>query len=466
MNIIEAIKDPNLFRPFLADTNNSLKSWSGWLSALRALYGLSLPTRSKRFLSKCTGLSSWCTDGYTSALFLTGRRSGKSRTSAVIAAYEGALAGHEKRLSKGERGIVACLAPTRAQGRIVKEYIRGIFDTPLLRPFIVKENKEGFELKNGITIEIHTGDFRSARGFTLVAAIVDEVCFFGIEEEAKVKSDVELVRAIKPALLTTGGKLIAISSPYARKGWAFKTYEKNYANDNGTTLVLNAPSRTLNPTLSQKEIDKAIADDPAAARSEYFGEFRDDIMSFISRELVEALVVEGRREIPPQEGIKYAGFVDVSGGRRDDAAIAIAHGKGRNVILDYVRRWRSPFNPYEVIGDMVQDLRQFGCNRVTGDNYSAEFVASAFKMQGIHYDKADRPKSQLYAELYPRLSSGEIELLDHEEIVDQISNLERRTRSGGRDTIDHPQGQHDDVANVVAGVTVCAVKRKRIIGAR
>jgi hypothetical protein len=30
--------------------------------------------------------------------------------------------------------------------------------------------------------------------------------------------------------------------------------------------------------------------------------------------------------------------------------------------------------------------------------------------------------------------------------------LERRTARGGRDSIDHPPGQHDDLANAVAGL--------------
>jgi hypothetical protein len=59
-------------------------------------------------------------------------------------------------------------------------------------------------------------------------------------------------------------------------------------------------------------------------------------------------------------------------------------------------------------------------------------------------------------ELLPRLCSGEIELLDNELLIDQLAGLERRTRSGGRDSIDHGPNQHDDLANVVAGVAYCS----------
>jgi len=65
----------------------------------------------------------------------------------------------------------------------------------------------------------------------------------------------------------------------------------------------------------------------------------------------------------------------------------------------------------------------------------------------------------------PRLCSGEIELLDDERLVSQIASLERRTRSGGRDIIDHPPGGHDDLANAVAGVAVVAATQRRMVGA-
>src|SRR5262249_47780800 len=146
--------------------------------------------------------------------------------------------------------------------------------------------------KTGTRIEILAGDFRTVRGYTLLAAIVDELAFYGIEAEGKVRSDTELVRAIKPALATVGGRFIGITSPYARKGFCWNQYRKHFGNDQGSTLIVSCPSRTLNPCLPQSVVDEAMADDMAAAKSEYLGEFRDDVGIFIPRELVEALVVE------------------------------------------------------------------------------------------------------------------------------------------------------------------------------
>ncbi len=65
-------------------------------------------------------------------------------------------------------------------------------------------------------------------------------------------------------------------------------------------------------------------------------------------------------------------------------------------------------------------------------------------------------KSQLYLEFELLMTQGLVELLDNKRLLHQLRGLERRTRSGGRDRVDHAKGSHDDLSNVVAGVSVMA----------
>lgn len=452
MNIIDAIKDRKLFRPFLGD---DLSSWSSWLKALRVLYGLPVESEHGRQLIKeCTGreAAEMPRTGFRTALFLIGRRGGKSRISALIAAYEAALAGHEAKLAEGETGIVAIVAPTKWQAKIVQKYVRAAFRSPLLRGEIADETRDGFKLKNGIEVVVLAGDWRTVRGPTLIAAIIDEAAFLGLDEETKVKSDTELVRAIKPGLATTNGRLIVISSPYAKKGWCYQTFKRYHGNNAGKTLVWNCASKVMNPVLDQAIIDEAMEDDLASALAEYHGQFRDDISGFITRDILDDLVVKERSSLPYNERNRYAAFCDVSGGRSDESALAIAHLKDACVVIDVLKRYKSPHDPHEVISDMIETLGAFELSRITGDNYAAEFVASTFRAAGIMYRKSEKPKSQLYRELLPRLTSSQVEMLDDETCLRQLAALERRTRSGGKDMIDHPPGGKDDVANALAGV--------------
>ena len=59
-------------------------------------------------------------------------------------------------------------------------------------------------------------------------------------------------------------------------------------------LVMTADTATLNPSFSQREIDRAFRDDPVAARSEYgrdgIIEFRSDVSTFVTEKALAAVV--------------------------------------------------------------------------------------------------------------------------------------------------------------------------------
>ncbi|QDV63045.1 hypothetical protein [Crateriforma conspicua] len=459
MNIVDAVKDPHLFRPFLLESSDGDKSgldtWQNWITALKVVYGLPLRRRSERELVKrCTGRSArhLPKPGFNTSIFLTGRRSGKSRNAAIIGAYEAVIAGHEDKLAKGERGVVAVCAPSKSQGRVVKEYLRAVFDSDLLRDQVVNENRWEFELKNGNRIEILSGDWRTIRGYTLISAIVDEACFFGIDSESKVKNDTELVRAIAPGLASVGGRMVLISSPYAMKGYCYHQHKVSFGNESAPVLVWNCPSRVMNPSLPQSVVDQAYRDDPVSAKAEYGGEFRDDVCGYVSVTALEQVVIKDRTSLMPNPEARYSAFADLSGGRNDDAAIAIGHREENRVVQDFIKRYPAPFNPHAVIGDMSRILNEYKITKLIGDNYAGEFVVRAFKDCGVRYRPCKPSKSILYADLLPWITSERLELLDEPMMFSQLVNLERRTRSGGRDQIDHPVGGHDDLANVVAGM--------------
>lgn len=89
-------------------------------------------------------------------------------------------------------------------------------------------------------------------------------------------------------------------------------------------------------------------------------------------------------------------------------------------------------------------------------------VAVAGVPQARHPIRAERTaKKSLYLDLLPKLNSRSIRLLDNARSINQLAALERRTLRGGKDTIDHPPGGHDDVANVIAGVAACVANQAR-----
>jgi hypothetical protein len=117
---------------------------------------------------------------------------------------------------------------------------------------------------------------------------------------------------------------------------------------------------------------------------------------------------------------------------------------------------RPPFSPEDVVAEFAALLRSYQISRVTGDRYAGEWPRERFRVHGISYEPAQRPKADLYRDLLPAINSRKIDLLDDARLLTQLVGLERRTARGGRDSIDHAPGAHDDMANAVAGLVAVA----------
>jgi hypothetical protein len=70
----------------------------------------------------------------------------------------------------------------------------------------------------------------------------------------------------------------------------------------------------------------------------------------------------------------------------------------------------------------------------------------------ISYIQSDIPKSRIYLEVLPLFARGLVRLPDHGRLLNELRLLERQTHRGGKDSVDHPRGGHDDHANAVCGV--------------
>jgi len=262
---------------------------------------------------------------------------------------------------------------------------------------------------------------------------------------------------VRPGLATTRGPLIIASSPYAKRGILWSTHRKHYGPD-GDPLILVAQgtSRDFNPSLPQSVVDRALERDHAAASAEYLAQFRSDIETFVSYEIVSACVGD-HHEMAPLPNTKYYAFVDPSGGSADSFTMAISHRDGERFVIDAIREVKPPFSPQAVIENFVVLLKSYRITRVTGDRYAGEFPRELFRKRDIYYACAEKPKSDLFRDLLPFLNSGRICLPKSDRLINQLCGLERRTARSGRDSIDHGPGSHDDLANAVAGAANCIV---------
>jgi hypothetical protein len=214
--------------------------------------------------------------------------------------------------------------------------------------------------------------------------------------------------------------------------------------------------------IDQQLIAEQMADDPEGARAEWEAEFRSDVGDFVRREVVEACVVPGVYERPPESAYRgrYCAFVDPSGGSNDSMTIAISHREGEVACIDAVRERRPPFSPEQVVVEFAQLLQGYGVHRVVGDKYGGEWPRERFWWNKIHYEPAELPKSAIYLEALPLLNGRRVELLDDDRAIGQICSLERRTARSARESVDHAPGGHDDVANAILGAAWLAGRRQ------
>ena len=447
MNIIDAIRDPKVFgQHFTAET------WAAWLAFLAALFALPLTDEQLKLFQQFTGRITPPGSPFREAWLCIGRRGGKSFVLACIAVFLACFKDWRRYLGPGECGTVMVIAADRKQARVIMRYAIGLLNAvPMLERQVEGVTRESISLRNRVVIEIHAASFRSTRGYSIVAALLDEIAYWPTDE-ASAEPDVEVINAIKPAMATIpGSMLLCASSPHAKRGALWNAYRRHFGQDGDRVLVWQAGTRDMNPGVPEDFIAAHVAEDAARARAEYFAEFRTDIEGYISREIVEAAIGDFW-ELPPASGISYRAFVDPSGGLQDSFTLAIAHKKDQQIIIDVVREVRPFFSPSAAIDDLAVLLKNYRIWQVTGDHYAGEFPRDLFRKHGIAYNVCKSPKSDLYRDLLPLLNSGRIVLPRNDRLVSQIVGLERRVTRAGKDSINHGPNGHDDVANCVAGV--------------
>lgn len=434
-------------------------SFYEWRTVLLAAMGEPLfPSERKIFQKYTGGRLQEPLARVDEAALIIGRRGGKDRAAATLAAFIAGLCEHPS-LAKGERGLCLLLAPDQRQATVTLNYIVAIFEqSKLLKRLIVNRTQDTLSLSNGVDIEVRSASFRRIRGVTAVCIIASEVAFFYDSETGSTNADTEILNAVRPTLATTGGPLILISSPHARRGELWNIYRKHYGpKGDPRILVVQGTSLQFNRTLSPRVVERALERDPAHGNAEYNAIFRTDIETFISIEAVRDCVSEGVRERAPLSNTRYFGFCDPSGGSQDAMTLGIAHREGTNAALDALREARPPFSPQAVVDQFVSLLRSYRISRVRGDRYSGEFVRELFRKRGVEYHVSEKTKSEHYLELLAAINSKRVDLLDHDRMLAQLTSLERRNGSGGKSSVDHMPGAHDDLANVVAGAVNLAL---------
>jgi len=444
VNIIDCMESEELFKPLFKD----LETWFAWMTFFKVLYGLKMSPDDYELFTRCTDRKTTSKQGFSESYAIVGSRGGKSYASAIIAVYTALFVDFSEFLARGEKAYVFCIATDKTQAKQVLSYIKGILE--LFPDMIKKDLTWEVELRNGVVISVKTCSYKAGRGFSTCCIVLDELAFYRDENSANPAE--ELIASLLPRLLPNG-KLIGISTPYAKFGYLYQIYKDYFGNENDDVIVWKAGTRTMNPTFKDSLIQRFFRRDKAAARSEFNAEFREDITQFLTENDVDCAMGDCEFRYPVK-GFEYKAFCDPSGGRLDSFTMAIGHQEKGVVVVDRVEEIKPPFDPETVVRDFCKILKSYRIWQVTSDRYAGEWVSSSFKRQGISLIASELDRSSIYLESQPLFSMKKIKLPRSDKLRTQLISLERKTRSGGRDIIDHPSGLHDDLSNSVCGVAV------------
>ena len=130
------------------------------------------------------------------------RQSGKSTATALLAVHDGAL--------RLPASLVLLLSPTLRQSQELFKKALAIY-RDLDRPVPPEsETALTLTLENGSRIVSLPGKEQTIRGYSGVSLLA-------IDEAARVPTDLYL--SVRPMLAVSGGRLVALSTPFGRRGW-------------------------------------------------------------------------------------------------------------------------------------------------------------------------------------------------------------------------------------------------------
>jgi hypothetical protein len=134
-------------------------------------------------------------------LLLCSRQVGKSTTAAALALRVALLESNS---------LVLILSPTERQSSELFRKVLAVYRA-LGRPVPAhSENLHELQLANGARILSLPGTEKTVRGYSGVALLI-------IDEAARV--DDSLYRAVRPMLAVSKGRLIALTTPFGKRGW-------------------------------------------------------------------------------------------------------------------------------------------------------------------------------------------------------------------------------------------------------
>ena len=407
----------------------------------------------------------------------SGRQTGKSTVVSMLAS-EFAVKNPKKQI------LIISVTEDQAKELLIKchLYIDEKYKSWIKKPYAKNVLKDLIRLNNGSIIRTKAVGMSGVgvRGFTIDMLIADEAAFM----------PEDVWPAVTPMLLTTGGDIILISTPFGRKNYFYKCYNDEQFKVWHINTMNVIEKREISQTWTQFQRDKAKeyfkSEEHRLSRKEFDQEYRgmfvEDLSQFFADEHLKKALIQQKVDYS-KENRDFVIGVDIGRMGGDKTVFTIFERQGELLIQRELIVWDEAY--LDKIAEFIINLdKSYDFKRIYLDSggigvgvFDIIYNTPGFRkrVKGINnaekiveYDQNGREKrakwmkEEIYTNLYFLMAKGKVLLFDRSDIWLSLKSAEYEyinQRGGAMMKISHPDHRQSHICEATVRA-VLASKEK------
>lgn len=351
---------------------------------------------------------------------LASRQAGKSTVASALA-LRAAYAWPER--------TILLIAPTLRQSSELAAKVRSL--AAKLGLELAGESALRLELPNRSRVIALPGAQEGIRGYSAHLVVLDEAAWIPDE----------LYQAARPMLAVTGGRLVAISTPYGMRGWFYRAW----AEERGERIRVTAYDIPRIDRAFLEAERRALGD--WAFRQEYLAEFLEAGGAIPEALIQRAVVLEAPE--PPQPGRAYAAGLDLAR-LADWSSLSILDVTELPYRLVHQERWQGEwaYTEARVLGVLERYQARLTVDATgVGDPVYERLRRAWLKTHPFRFTA--QSKAQLINELRLSLAEERLQLFPEPTLLAELRALQAKQGAYGV-SYEAPAGGHDDTVMSLA----------------
>ena len=420
-------------------------------------------------------------DNISHAIWVLGRRSGKTFCASVAATYMAFCQDQyfRKRIRKNERFYIVTVANDLEQSKIALDNIRQLILNSPLRQEILRDTTLEIEISNGCVFRAIPASARASRGKAVAAVVMDELAF-SMDGDTNRGAEA-LYTALGPSIAQFGkyGKIIELSSPWLTSGLFYSHFQQANSGEFPGMRALQLPTWEVNPSLpfDCDFLQNALKKDEESFYVEFGAQFRGNQSCLLASEIVDAAINKQRTVLPPSQEFygTYVLSLDPARGGvgRDDYTACIVHYDKGTLVVDKFHVFVADFEingKKEVnirgVEDWIREHHKlYNFDSIVLDQYNSSGTIQAlsgdFPIEELTWSVSTKMKA--FSKMKELFNSGLVDLYWHEKAVKQLKNLGVVYKASGQWSITGgKESGVDDYAFAFAGAVLQASKEDDI----